>query len=160
MSRPATFNQYTPEIEAKFIALTKIFFAKRKEQRRQSVSGIVRFFELFAAAIDLFMFELRLYRVIAAYNALLIKFPPFDSAEAQKRMETLSFVIRNVQEIVHALGVDAEMSLERLYLSRVCDVRDGLMNIWDVYSDTTNADLISRIKDVAVHYLPQNETRA
>ncbi len=158
MIRPVTFNQRTPRVEAQFIALTKIFFAKQKKIRTHSIPSSGRVFVLLAAAVELIMFERRLYRIIAAYNTLLIQFPPIDSAETHKRMETLSFFIRNIQEIVNILGSDAEYSMERRYLARVCGIRDSLVLTWDVYADTTNAELISRIKDVAVNYLPQQTT--
>lgn len=160
MKQSLAFNLPSQKIETELIALGKKISMSQYIQPGSSRSLLDLFFRLLSVSATLMSIEYQLYRIIRRYHTLLIKHPPADPLDAQARMETLSFVLRTVQEIMTELGHDAEKSVERVYLSRVSSTLDSLLKIWDEYSDITNADILTSIKEVAGRYLVPPETNA
>jgi hypothetical protein len=157
MGHSTLFDRQMSKAEKKFIILTREFESvnKRKSKRYVTVIGIV--VHALPIRMTLTNIERRISRTIAQYAALLQKHPPVTLADTQRRMETLSFVIRNMQHILKESDTDTQNILDIYYLLKVRKALKSLLIIWDDYTDRTNKELLSRINDASVHYLADRQ---
>jgi hypothetical protein len=157
MGHSTLFDRQMSKAEKQFILLIREFESvnKRKSRRYVTVLGIV--LHALPIRMTLMNIERRISRTMAQYSALLQKFPPLTLADTQHRMETLSFVIRNMQHLLKESDTDTQNILDIYYLLQVRKALKSLLIIWDDYTDRTNKELLTRINDASVHYLSNRQ---